>query len=947
MPNKQLKKLPIQMEWGTYINTINIENKGRFTPPFVFLQYIFEINSYKNLKNIIGVDEMNEIKLSLDRTAYKTKPTGDVVGQISNRIGKSDKVVALGDPQDFKLFAEYVGNQGFTFSPATFKNESRSIANFEQMQLLALDFDKGITLSDVMDRSTKYNTLPFMAYETLTSEGQNKFRVLFQNNTTITDKRLAKITLNALTTIFPEADSNCDEISRMFFGGKKLLHFDDSLPTVDTESLLRNMTYYLKNKRGLHHYKQHVKRFAEKHGIRVTKKGLIDISMAESETEQDGTFDYGKNLPSSILLIKDHGNNLPNSYYHLNFEDEGTKSSVDKNHPKKRTPFRTDDLPKLSNCCQLFREFETGNRWLDHKELFGLSTTMIHVENGIGIFKKILSGNPNYYDLSKQNSFDFYLQYNKEHGYEAQSCEFFCPYKDTCSHGKNILSTVKPKCSTMERVANYAEVLYPIEEVQDDLLQKLEQAIQSNDKLWHIIKAQTAAGKTEAFLRLMKTSGSRFLIAVPTNKLKQDIGARADEKGLAFIATPSLDEIKAEMPADVWSHIQHLRNTGQHKKVHTFICRMAEEKNIKCLQEHLKRQKEYEEHDGHTITTHRRLMNMSEKALGKYDAVILDEDIILSSIATNQGAIPIPLLKKIRKQACKTHSKDPNYNKLIGKINRLFKAIETDTMFKLGAFNWDDGSDDSAESEKEDVDGISALTDIPSFCLAEHFIYRKASEEEHLKEDCIVFLKPWKFKNIKHIMVSATVDKDICEYCFSKQNVNFYECKRAAYIGVLNQYYDKSMSRSCIDGHPGIIQRIRDWSGFRYIITFKKYAIGDMHFGNAIGCDHLKGKDIDVVGTPYQVEFVYKLLPFTLGIHINNKAKMKICKVTHNGYIFHFKTFGEEHEVLRKFHIWMIESELEQAVGRARLLRCDCTVNLFSNFPLRQAALKESEYDNK
>ena len=43
----------------------------------------------------------------------------------------------------------------------------------------------------------------------------------------------------------------------------------------------------------------------------------------------------------------------------------------------------------------------------------------------------------------------------------------------------------------------------------------------------------------------------------------------------------------------------------------------------------------------------------------------------------------------------------------------------------------------------------------------------------------------------------------------------------------------------------------------------------------------------------------------------------------------------------------MIESELEQAVGRARLLRKECTVNLFSNFPLRQAIMKKSEYDNE
>jgi hypothetical protein len=493
----------------------------------------------------------------------------------------------------------------------------------------------------------------------------------------------------------------------------------------------------------------------------------------------------------------------------------------------------------------------------------------------------------------------------------------------------------------MERVANYAEVFYPIEEVQSDLKHGLSQAVESDNTLWYIIKAQTAAGKTQAYLELMKATDKRFLIAAPTNKLKWDIKRRADEIGVELMTTPSLDEIKDELPADVWSQICRLRNIGQHKKVHEYILQIAEEEGIECLKEYLIKQKEYEDYDGHTVTTHRRFMNMSEKALAKYDVVIIDEDIILSSIASNQCEIPVSLLKKILKKAYKTPNKSPAHHKLIRKIKKVLKATETEATFKLTAFEWEEDEDE------ENIDGISALTDIPSFCWAEHFIFRKAFEEKNLTEDSIVFLKPWKFKDIKYIMVSATVDRDICEYCFGKQNVKFYECKTAAYKGSLNQFYDRSMSRTSIDDNPGILERIRKWSGFRHMITFKKYGIGDMYFGNAIGCDYMKGQDIDVVGTPYQVDFLYKLLPYTLGLHIDEEAKMKSCLVVYNGYRFHFTTFGEEHEVLRKFHFWMIESELEQAVGRVRLLWHDCTVNLFSNFPLRQAVMKESKYETE
>jgi hypothetical protein len=193
-------------------------------------------------------------------------------------------------------------------------------------------------------------------------------------------------------------------------------------------------------------------------------------------------------------------------------------------------------------------------------------------------------------------------------------------------------------------------------------------------------------------------------------------------------------------------------------------------------------------------------------------------------------------------------------------------------------------------------------------------------------------------------MVSATVDKDICEFFFGKNKVKFYECKKARYKGSLIQFHDKSMSRSSIDANPGIIKIIRKFSGFLKIITFKKYNIGDLWFGNTAGCDHLKGQNIDVVGTPYHAEFLYKLFPFSLGIDFDKDEKMKRILVFHNGYKFFIRTY--ENEILRKFHFWMLESELEQAVGRARLLRFNCIVHVFSNFPLSQAVMKKFDYES-
>lgn len=890
----------------------------------------------------------DEVRVSLDKKGYSAKPTGIEPGIINNRIGKS--IVILNN-DNIESFVRNVSQNGYTFSPATFLNGKKRKENFEQMQMFVLDFDGGISFESVCDRARKYELPILFAYDTFTSHDHDRFRIVFLNDVPVFDKMAANIQKSALMTIFPEADRADSDISKMYYGGKELLYFDRSLPTIDMESTLRNMTYYLKNEHGPTHYKEHIKRFAKKHGIRLNKKGLLDISDVENPTELLGTSSVGKNSPDTIIFYKYNGEFLPNSCYSIQLQDGCTSHSVEKREHSNHLERRSGVLNDIRKRCRLFREFESGERRLHHYELYGISTTLTHVETGASEFKKILLRFPDYYDESKYKRWEFYLKYIREENYNPTRCDKYCAYKDICIHGKDILTTVHPERGTMERILNHPEVYYPIEEVQEDLLKKIEQAISAEDKRWHIIRAQTAAGKTEAYLNLILTSGKTFLIVVPTNKLKQDVKSRAVEKGIDLMVTPSLDEIKDEIPDDIWEQIEFFRNTGQHSKVHPFISKVVEEEKVPCLEKYLKKMKEFETYEGHAITTHRRFLNMDKKMLGRYDVVIIDEDIILSSIAPNQCEISVSRLERIldkaRKKMGRHGQKKETYMLLVKKIKKLLKAIETDAMIELSGFEWDSEKDKekNKKDDEDDDDGITSMADIPSFCLAEHFMLRKASEDKNLAKDCVVFLKPYKFEDIKHIMVSATVDKDICEYCFGKQNVKFYECKQARYNGTLNQYFDKTMSRHCIDEDPSILQRISTWSGFKNMITFKKYEVSDMYFGNAIGCDYLKGQDIDVVGTPYQMDFLYKLLPFTLGLDVDEDAVMKSCRVCHNGYIFTFTTYGEEHDILRKFHFWMIESELEQAVGRARLLRCDCTVNLFSNFPIRQAVMKESEYD--
>ena len=64
--------------------------------------------------------------------------------------------------------------------------------------------------------------------------------------------------------------------------------------------------------------------------------------------------------------------------------------------------------------------------------------------------------------------------------------------------------------------------------------------------------------------------------------------------------------------------------------------------------------------------------------------------------------------------------------------------------------------------------------------------------------------------------------------------------------------------------------------------------------------------------------------------------------ITFNGVRFLFMTY--QNVLLQKIQEYLISSELEQAVGRARSLRNTSTVYVFSNFPVKQAYYMDNDY---
>lgn len=67
---------------------------------------------------------MYEIKVSLDKERYDSKPTGNEAAKINCRIGNSVEILKC--PISVYEFVQRVGQCGHTFSPATFSNGAKN-----------------------------------------------------------------------------------------------------------------------------------------------------------------------------------------------------------------------------------------------------------------------------------------------------------------------------------------------------------------------------------------------------------------------------------------------------------------------------------------------------------------------------------------------------------------------------------------------------------------------------------------------------------------------------------------------------------------------------------------------------------------------------------------------------------------------------------------------------
>jgi len=546
----------------------------------------------------------------------------------------------------------------------------------------------------------------------------------------------------------------------------------------------------------------------------------------------------------------------------------------------------------------LYKEFVDNSVWLYYKELYGILLNLIQVDKGVDVFLNIINSSER--DTYTNKDWTFYAKYAKKKKYIPQQCANFCPYHEKCQHEINMLETAV--IQRRDIVVLKEPEFVDITSAQSDLYNAFNKAMAADDKKIHIIKAQTSIGKTHMYIDYLKNADAPCMIAVPTNILKHQVHRECIKAGIDAIKTPSIQEIRDELPQDIYDKIQTLYATGNHKRANIYLKEKAKE--IPVLKNYLEEKENVMNYHGHIITTHHRVLYSNESWLKKYK-IIIDEDILMT-IVCNQEKIDLADVEEF--------SEKNRIPKTIRKyLNKLLSLSEEYELF-------------SVEPIEDHLDECSF--NINDLMKGKYFY----SDGEY-----IYFYRRNGLSDTKYVVLSATASEYVYEHFFGKDTIIFHECPTAKYKGQLIQHYGGSYSRAYIKKNMGIFDNIKNKYGNIDTITFKKYSSSDseLHIGNTEGINSLEGKDIAVIGTPHQPPFIYSLL--ALHMDCADTEQPHYRDIVHNGYHFWFYTY--KNEILRNIQLWMIESELEQCVGRARLLRNDCTVHLFSDYPIRHAKL--------
>ena len=870
------------------------------------------------------------IKLCISNICLKNTPKSEInISAVAKDIAKHRETVSVHE------LGEII-SEGYTFCPCTFTQPRKKKEFIEQMQLFVLDFDGPagthescpLKINDALIRAKKYNLPVVIAYETKSSVDYGRYRLVFKYNEPVFDKRMMELINRLLLCVYPEADQSTKDLSKMYFPGKNVEYFCDKPFYIDSLAIAAEA---VEKELFANSWNYKINTIIDKTGI-VTKGQniLIDFDL---ENENVDAYEVQTFSPYEFSLENSPGTQLNNRISGLKNREKPcvffakTKISLKKSHLKGNPNYthviKFDSY--TTESCKLLNEFVSGYRKLEHSEWIGVMSNLIHIEGGQTQFLNTIGKYGDLYDNPdvREQQMRFFIN----QGYNPFRCENYCPYAEICKHEKNMISTLKKNKHSMKKLPG-KPTYSDISDVRNELYSEIQNAAQKNNT-FSVIKTQTGIGKTLAALNFLRASPRRVIIAFPTLDLMHEIFERAVSMGIEAMCTSSIYDIYGLLSRSEREEIERYYTYG----AAMIPIRLLEKysKSNAHIANHLKQNKLIQNFTGHIFTTHAKLLTMGS-IISSDDIVIIDEDITRQMIQINSISEKDLISMMNFAERTGKYSISSKFNDLIRKANGNTSISHSPSLIL------------EHEEQNSLIEDIKRSSLTFNSCIigaisAQNFYYDSYSSNFFFS------LRKYLPYSGTYIMLSATANKEICSKLYGNMSFYFHECANVKYKGKINLYADKTYSRTCLKNEPELVDKIVEKHPGNCFISFMnemhKIPVPDdnkLYFGKALGTNSFSGKDITIIGTPHVPEYVYKLYAAELNHETN--SSLAVRKTKYSNFKFELMTFDEP--FLKEIQAYIISAELEQAVGRARLISNDCTVSVYSSFPVEQAEIVAS-----
>ena len=761
----------------------------------------------------------------------------------------------------------------WTITPKVFNNNTPTNENLLSVTGFMLDFDLNSNPNEIVERFKDYGISPNFYYTTHSdTEEYRKFRVGIMLDQEIVNVEIAKQVSTLLLYHFP-ADISCIDNARIFWGGKK------SFFLTEEPSALYNILL----------------------GLNSNK---VFDKILDYDNEKTVSLLYNSNKDTGKLLSP------PTSFQKGDLEDFSYLKKL------KNNDFNFD---LLKERVRVFKEFIDGEIRLDYPQLWNLATSMRWLQGGLLRMKKSM----NLYNENIKNKKNVPVYSSKhfkiltdikDQEYHPVELDYISPYSEDYGLGNpiNVVRNQAHKIEVIDRI-NKIDVI----DGEQKLFDTFSKVKASNDTDIHIIRAPVGLGKT----RLLRDLDN-VTICGSTHQL---IAELASEMTTDVHVVPELPKFS---DSKINEQISYLYDAGLGVKARQLITEIAMKlgsKDSVLAMDYMNKIEEAKTTTKTLLTTHQR----SFYHQSKHETIIYDEDCLASLVATNQLD-----LRDLYKVILDNESMASELSDIYAYLKKSDKKVLHKTEFNASI------SDILVDTLSTRSGLVSNIIDF--FNSDYHYI--EEFDTDYSTKIIVHYVKYRDFPQDKKIVIlSSTINTDLYLKRFGSR-VRTYEVPEVIGVGEIIQYTKYSNSKQSLNSRSkaDILQKVGD----DFVITFKdesiffnethyqKNSVKKVYFGNCRGYNLLTGQNIHVVGTYHHNQVYYFFLAKFAGIDLDYQKDIKIRNqiVTWRGLKFNF--YAYDNPDLKQIQFACIEEELIQAVGRARTIRNNCTVFVYSSFPL-------------